>query len=166
MTRANLLMAAAALTLGSLGSAEPVPALAGTATGTIAVSATVITLCTIVTLPLAFGNYTSTTVSDASSNITVACTSGVPYTVGLSVGNGSGASVATRKMTSGANTLNYGLFSDPGYATPWGPTVGTNTVAGTGNGVAQILPVYGQIPSGQASPTGLYGDLVTATLNF
>ena len=166
MTRIRLLFPSTLFTLGSVISVIPGPAQAGTATSTISVSATVITQCIIVTVPLAFGNYASTTVSNSVSNITVTCTLSVPYNVGLGVGGGTGATVAARKMTNGTTTLNYSMFSDPGMTTQWGPTIGTNTVAGIGSGLAQILPIYGQVPSGQTVATGLYTDVVTATLNF
>ena len=61
-------------------------------------------------------------------------------------GPASGATVATRKMTSGAATVNYTLYSDSGRTTVWGNTIGTDTVAGTGNGAAQTLTVYGRVP--------------------
>ena len=166
MTRIKVLFPATLFALASLVSAIPGPAWAGTATSTISVSATVITQCIIGTVPLAFGNYASTTVSNSVSNITVTCTLSVPYSVGLGVGGGTGATVTARKMTNGTTTLNYGMFSDPGMTTQWGPTVGTNTIAAIGTGLVQIMPIYGQIPSGQAVASGLYTDVVTATLNF
>lgn len=166
MTRLRLSFSTSLFILGSLVPAIPGPALAGTATSTISVSATVITLCTIVTLPLAFGNYASTSASNAVTNITVTCSLSVPYTVGLGLGGGTGATAAVRKMSNGANLLSYGLYSNAGMTTVWGQTAGTDMIAGTGSGLAQLLPVYGQIPSGQTVATGAYTDVVTASLNF
>ena len=139
---------------------------AATASSTIAVSATVLSFCTIAALPLAFGNYSSTSTS-ASTSITVACTSGTTYNVGLDAGLGTGATVAARKMTfGGTNTLEYGLFSNAGATTVWGNTVGTNTLSGTATGLPQILTVYGNIPAGQLVAPGAYLDTVTATITY
>lgn len=143
------------------------PAGASTATATIAVSATVLSFCTIAALPLAFGNYSSAVIN-LTTTVTVACTTGSPYNVGLDPGIGTGATVAVRKMTvaAGTATLNYGLYSDTNHTVVWGNTIGTNTVTGTGTGLAQVLTVYGQIPAGQLATTGAYTDTVTATITY
>ena len=138
---------------------------AATATSTIAVTATVLSFCTITALPLAFGNY-SAAVVNATTSLAVACTVGTTYNVGLDVGVGTGATVAQRKMTFNTSTLNYGLFSDAARTVQWGPTVGTNTVAGTGTGLVQNLNVYGQIPANQVVAPGLYTDTVTAVITY
>ncbi len=138
---------------------------AATATGTIAVSATVLSFCAIAALPLAFGNYSNAALS-ATTTLTVTCTSGTSYNVGLDSGIGTGASVATRKMSLLTNTLNYSLYSDAGHSTVWGNTIGTNTETGTGTGLVQTLTVYGQIPGGQAVAPGAYLDTVTATVTY
>lgn len=141
------------------------PAQAATATATMAVSATVLSFCTIAALPLAFGNYTSA-LTTANSTLTVACTTGTPYNVGLDVGTGTGATVSTRKMSFLTNTLSYGLFSDSARTVQWGPAIGTNTVPGTGTGLPLALTVYGQIPAGQLAAPGAYLDTVTATITY
>lgn len=139
-----------------------------TATASIAVSATVLSSCAVVALPLAFGNYTPTQSGNTTAQTTLAvtCTNGTPYSVGLNAGGGTGATVATRKLTSGATTLNYTLYSDSGYSTLWGNTIGTNTVTGTGSGLLQTLNVYGSITALQAVPAGAYTDTVTVTLTY
>ena len=83
---------------------------------------------------------------DQTSTLQVQCTNTTPYNIGLDAGTGTGATVAVRKMTGGGNTVNYSLYSDSGRATVWGATIGTNTVAATGNGAAQSYTVYGRIP--------------------
>jgi spore coat protein U-like protein len=141
------------------------PAQAATASSVMAVSATVLSFCTIAALPLVFGNYSSTALA-ATTSVTVACTLGTTYNVGLDVGIGVGATVAARKMTFTTNLLNYGLYSDAGHTTVWGPTIATNTVTGTATGLPQILTVYGLIPAGQLVGPGLYVDTVTATITY
>ncbi len=139
-----------------------------TVTATIAVSASVLSSCGVTALPLAFGTYLPTQATNTTAQTTVAitCTNGTPYNVGLNAGGGTGATVATRKMTSGANTLNYTLFSDSGYSTVWGNTIGTNTVTGTGNGLIQTINVYGSITALQAVPAGSYTDSITVALTY
>jgi spore coat protein U-like protein len=63
-------------------------------------------------------------------------------------------------------TLGYSLFSNSGMTTNWGQTVGVDTVAGTGTGVAQPLTVYGQIPTGTAPAADGYFDTITATVTY
>jgi len=103
---------------------------------------------------------------NATSALAVQCTSGTAYNVGLDPGQASGATVTTRQMMNGSNTLNYALYADNGRTMNWGNTIGTDTVAGTGSGATQSLTVYGQIPAGQNPVPGLYTDTITATLNF
>lgn len=153
------------LTFAACGLAQPAPSQAATATSAIAVTATVLSFCTIAALPLAFGNYSSALVV-ATTTVTVACTVGTTYDVGLDVGTGTGATVALRKLTLLASTLNYALFREVGRTSNWGPTIGTNTVAGIGTGVAQVLTVYGDIPAGQLVTPGAYTDTVTATITY
>ena len=123
---------------------------AATATSTIAVSATVLSFCSLTALPLAFGNYSSALVN-ATTTLAVVCTVGTTYSVGLDLGQGTGATVTQRRMTLNTSQLSYALYSDAARTTPWGNTVGTNTQAGTGNGLTQTLTVYGQIPANQLS---------------
>jgi spore coat protein U-like protein len=149
-------------------SVMPAAAQAGTATAQMTVTATVLSFCTISTTSLPFGNYNQV-VLNGTATLSIVCTLNSSYNVGLDVGLGTGATVASRKMTMGAFLLNYGLYSDTGHSTVWGPTIGTNTVTGTGTGVLatpQTLTVYGQIPPNQLVPAGNYTDTVTATITF
>jgi spore coat protein U-like protein len=143
----------------------PVSGQTSTATATISVTATVLSFCTITAQPLPFGNYSNVSLNGTAS-LAVTCTNGSAYTVILDLGTGTGATVAARKMTLNTSTLSYGLFQDSGRTVAWGPTVGTNSEAGTGNGLTQTLTVYGNIPAGQFVTTGNYTDTVTATINF
>ncbi|NMG35433.1 fimbrial major subunit CsuA/B family protein [Azoarcus sp. TTM-91] len=139
-------------------------AFGATATATFSVTATVLANCIVSASPLAFGNYSSLQL-DATTTVTVTCTSGTTYNVGLDAGIGSGATVTTRRM-SGVGTLNYTLYSDSARTTVFGNTVGTNTVAATGTGSAQPLTVYGRIPGGQYPAAGSYTDTITVTVTY
>jgi spore coat protein U-like protein len=141
---------------------------AATTTTTFTVSATVTNNCTVSATNHAFGAYTPSAVppTDATSTLTVNCTVGAGYNVGLDAGTGSGATVTTRKMTSGANTLNYSLYQDALRSTVWGNTVGTDTVAGIGTGLNVGHTVYGRIPASQNVAAGSYSDTITVTVTF
>jgi spore coat protein U-like protein len=142
-------------------------AFATTQTATFQVSATVQGSCSISATALSFGAYTGTALP-ATSTITVNCTGGSTYNVGLNPGTSTGATVTTRKMTGQYlhGTLAYSLFSNSGLSTNWGQTIGTDTVAGTGTGAAQTLTVYGQIPAGTAPAADGYFDTITATITY
>ena len=92
---------------------------AATATSTIAVSATVLSFCSLTALPLAFGNYSSALVN-ATTTLAVVCTVGTTYSVGLDLGQGTGATVTQRRMTLNTSQLSYALYSDAARTTPWG----------------------------------------------
>lgn len=142
---------------------------AATATTNMSVSATVIATCSLTTGAMAFGSYSGTAVS-SSADLSITCTGGAPYTIALGAGSGTGATTSARTMVNSADTtstLSYGLYQDSAFATNWGETVGTDTLAGTGTGAAQTVSVYGEIPAGQlTSTTGTYADTVVATINY
>jgi spore coat protein U-like protein len=158
---------AVACAVAALGA--PAAAIAATATTTFQVTATVLSVCTVSATNLAFGNYdaSSGTPNDASSTVTTTCSNSTAYTVALNAGTGSGATVALRRMTNGANTLNYTMFTTAGRTTVWGDgTLSTVTQAATGNGAGQALTVFGRIPTGQYVTAGNYTDTVTATVTY
>jgi len=104
---------------------------------------------------------------DASSTLTVQCTNSTPYNVQLNAGTGSGATVTVRRMTGPASaTVDYALYRETGLINIWGQTNGTNTVAGTGNGAAQPISVFGRVPPQNTPAAGAYSDTVTATISF
>ncbi|MFJ3054706.1 spore coat U domain-containing protein [Herbaspirillum sp. NPDC087042] len=139
---------------------------AATATSSLTISASVVASCTVVGSAIAFGAYTQTLVNQSGS-ITVLCTNGTTYNVGLDAGTGTGSTVSTRKMSAaGGGTLNYSLYRDAAHTNNWGTTIGTDTVAGTGSGLLQTLTVYGQIPAAQTPLAGAYSDTVTVTLTY
>jgi spore coat protein U-like protein len=156
----------AALAVAGAAFNAPQGATAATATGSMAVSATVLSFCVVSATPMAFGNYSSSQL-DSTASVVVTCSNGTSYNVGLDAGAGSGASVATRKMTGTAGaTLNYALYRDSGRNTIWGTTVGSDTLAGTGNGLAQTLNVYGRIGGSQYPGAGAYTDTVVVTVTY
>ncbi|MGV1835912.1 Csu type fimbrial protein [Rhizobium rhizogenes] len=105
--------------------------------------------------------------NDQASSIGVQCTTGQTYNVGLSAGAGASATTAVRQMTGpGAATVNYSIYRDSGHTLLWGVTVGTDTVAGTGNGNVQNIPVYGRVPAQTTPAAGTYTDTVAITVTY
>lgn len=143
---------------------------AATATTSFAVTATVLSSCAVTAAPLVFGAYdpAAGTAINGSNTLVVLCTTGTPYTVALGVGNGPGATVATRKMGNLLNSdlLNYTLYQNAARSTQWGSTVGTDTLAATAAIPASTINVYGQIFSGQNVSAGAYTDTVNVTVTY
>jgi spore coat protein U-like protein len=155
--------------LGAAAFAAGLPltqAAAATATTTFSVTATVLTTCSVTATNLNFGPYSGVLV-DAESSVSPTCSTGTPYTIGLTQGTATGATVSNRSMTGpAAELLHYELFQDSSHATPWGDTIGTDTLSSTGTGAEQTFPVFGVIPAGQFVQSGQYSDTVTVTLTF
>jgi spore coat protein U-like protein len=106
------------------------------------------------------------TAMNQTSTVQVQCTNTTPFNIGLNAGTATGATVTTRKMTSGSNTINYSLFRDAGMTSNWGQTVGTDTVSSTGTGAVQSFTVYGQVPAQSTPAPGAYSDTITVTVTY
>ena len=161
----------AVLTATLLAAAGAAPALAADTGSTLGVSATVTENCVVSTTPVAFGNVDVTTGAavEATGGISVTCTSGTGWSAAADVGSGTNATLASRKMASGTDLLNYGLYTDSGRTSLWGDGVGgsTATIDGTGTGSAQAHTIYGRIFASQAAlPAGSYADTVTVTVTY
>lgn len=141
---------------------------AATSTGTMAVSSMTVAACIVAATPLTFGtlNLIATAPNDSTATVTVTCTPGTPYNVGLD----NGVNFATtRRMKSAtvAAYVPYTLSSDTLRSVPWGNVVGTNTVTGTAVVAPTSLTVYARVPGGTtpvASDT--YLDTVTVTITY
>ncbi|EJL27757.1 putative secreted protein [Caulobacter sp. AP07] len=104
---------------------------------------------------------------DTTNAIGVQCTNSTPYTVALSAGAGSGATVGSRKMTSAANdTVTYTLYRDAGRSQIWGVTQNVDTQAATGNGAVQTYTAYGRVAAQSTPAMGAYSDLVSVTITY
>lgn len=136
----------------------------------VSASATVLASCqTPSTNTLAFGTYAPANNSDAITTVNVRCTGGTPIVVSLNKGTTTGASIAQRKLVSGANTLNYNLYTNSARSTVWGETASVDTRSGTGSGLGTdvTFTVFGRIPSGQVNAVpGNYSDLITVTVTY
>jgi spore coat protein U-like protein len=138
-----------------------------TATSNFTVQVAITATCIINSATLNFGSQGVLTANvDQTSTLQVQCTNTTTYNIGLDAGTGSGATVAVRKMTSGGATVNYSLYSDAARTTVWGDTIGTNTVAATGNGAVQNYTIYGRIPPQTTPAPATYTDTITVTVTY
>ena len=151
-----------------LASASTVSFAVTTTTSTFSVQLTITASCIISSASsLTFApSGVIATAMNQTSTVQVQCTNTTPFNIGLNAGTATGATVTTRKMTSGSNTINYSLFSNAGMTTNWGQTIGTDTVSSTGTGAAQSFTVYGQVPAQSTPAPGAYSDTITVTVTY
>lgn len=156
----SLLLAAAALCL--------VSGQAFAQSADLAVSATVVGRCVIMSSPLAFGDYSPLDAAplDREGGLTVQCTRG--STVTISLGDGLHALGSQRRMENGTpeEYLSYDLFQDGARSIPWGPDLIDRVSHTAGSLLPVNLTVYGRITAGQDVSAGNYSDTVVATINF
>ena len=114
----------------------------------------------------------------ATGTLTVNCSSGTPYIIGLNGGgnydaSGGGSAAAPiagrRRMKSPAgNYIGYELYSDLA-GTFWGNTGSLTAkgdeVSGAGTGADQSVMIYGKVVAANV-PAGTYSDNVTATIVY
>lgn len=128
--------------------------------------------CTFTSTSLNFGSVDtlSSSPTDMSVNIGYTCSSllslGIRICPNLGTGSGGSTSAAARQMTSGANALDYQLFSNSGRSTVWGayfwpyppraPVISVG-LAALGIPVSGTFTVYGRVFGSQGTvPPGAY----------
>jgi spore coat protein U-like protein len=132
------------------------------------VSATALAFGTI--NPLVLPQDSTATLTIQYHNTAATCNSSTVVTMG--VGAGTGATAATRKLTSGTNLLNYTLYTPPGPPTAgvWDNVTGyTTATISIPNGATtnQTVTIYGRVLAGQANAAiGSYSDTVVITVTF
>jgi spore coat protein U-like protein len=161
-----------ALTAGVLATSL---ARAGTTSTTFAVTATVNATCSASATALAFPAYTpGAGAVTGTGTITLKCTNGAQPTVALNPGTTTGDAFTQRLMASGANTLQYNLYTTAGFATVWGDGTGTTKTVqvptpSTGLADLMTLTVYGQLldsATNKNAVPGNYTDTITATVTY
>jgi len=142
---------------------------AGSVGSTLAVSATVVPLCSVSTSPVQFGTYSGATIA-ANGVIYVTCTDLLPFNIALD--GGASYMPGQRRMSDGDSSyLNYELFMNPELTNPWGDigygdTTPWISVSGSGNGGQTGYAVYGQVLAFQDTPAGAYSDVVNVTIHY
>lgn len=164
MQKTHILSISTIVALASALAASPVQATSSTTP--LGVSASVSVTCGMSVTPLAFGSYSGTQL-DAATTVSVTCSNGTAYDIGLDAGSATGATVTTRQMGGpSGGLLSYAIYQNTGRTTNWGNTPGTDTVAGTGSGALQTIDIYGHIAAGQFPVSGSYSDTVTVTISY
>jgi spore coat protein U-like protein len=147
---------------------------ASTTTANLTVQLQVNGTCTVNAATLDFGSTgLLATALTASTSLSVTCSSSTPYSVGLD--NGANFST-TRRMRQGATTnfIGYGLYLDAAFTNAWTTASSSTTCTttnscalGTGNGSAQSITLFGQVPAlGTGPAPGAYTDTVTITVTY
>jgi spore coat protein U-like protein len=133
-------------------------------TGTLSVSATVVSQCSVTAGNLNFGIASVLTAPlSATAAISVNCNGAIPVTIALDNG-ATGTGPTTRLMTAGPKTVQYGIYKDSAHAQPWGAVVGSNT--GSVNGPSGSLTAYGSVPAQTSPAPGSYADVVNVTATY
>jgi len=107
-----------------------------------------------------------------STTITLRCSNGTLYAVGLNAGATAGTTYATRLLANGANTLQYNLYTSSADTGVWGDgTGGTQVVSGSTLGFTTpvTLTVYGKLfdsAANQLTPPGNYSDTLFVVLSY
>jgi spore coat protein U-like protein len=132
--------------------------------------------CTVATTGITFPNYASPGSSNADSiggDIAVTCTANLVagtgnYTIAISTGSGT---FANRKVTSGANFLNYNIYTDSAHSIVWGDGTGSTQMVSDSYTIL-LTPTtrhytpYGRVPGSQNKPAGTYTDTVNVTITY
>lgn len=125
--------------------------------------------CSISATPLIFGLYNpnACTPTQSTARLRVLCTLNTPYHVALDQGAGDEATTRLRSMSGSENSsIRYTLSQNPTHTINWGNIIGVDTKLRIGNGLQQILVVYGQIPPKQNVGIGSYRDIVNVNIIF
>jgi len=144
------------------------------------------TECSVGASAVDFGIYdpTSTTALDGQGSVTINCTNGPNTMVTISLDTGGSGTYTPRRMVSGAEILNYNLYTNVGRTIIFGNGTGTSTATCmTGTGLNQpdctgnnpvgtnrntVRTVYGRIPALQnvTGAAGDFTDTIPVTVTF
>jgi spore coat protein U-like protein len=181
MNMKHTLLAAALLATGGFSAAGLA---ASPATTTFQVSIKINSACTVTAQNLAFSavdaNVTADQTASNANGISVTCSKGTPYNIGLQPSSANGGTTAGTGSMAGAATGNtdkiaYTLYSNSGYSTVWGnqgvsaSAVG-NGVAGipsTDGKTAKVYPVYAKVLGTNLAVTpDTYTDTVAVSVYY
>lgn len=171
MNTAKVLGLVAATALA--GSLAALPAAAATSSGTMSVTATVPSGCTVTTSNLDFGVYNGAAVN-ATSDITLVCTASSTASIALNAGQNAVTPnvVSTRQLNeaNSSNKLAYDVFRDAAHSLEFGDTTGTNTldnVSVAAGATGQTVTAYGRMPDNAGTLiAGTYTDSISVTVTY
>lgn len=141
---------------------------AASSTAKLDVSAEVASNCRIAISNLAFGAYdplaqNATQQLDAAAGVTMLCTRSSRASIAIDIGRNpvSGA----RSLAGASQHVVYQLYRDADRTQAWGEGSDIQYVS-EGVHKPQQVTLYGRIPPGQEVASGVYTDVVTATVDF
>ena len=152
-------------------------ALAGSASGTLNVTATITAACTFGTnSPIAFGSVlTTSSVTNNAGSLDITCTNLLPYTVSVDDGQNHDATAVLpshgrRMKDSSGNFLMYEVYTNTGRTSIADSVAANNTFDtpgfGAGTGTNQAITIYGQIPVQTTPGAASFSDQLSLTVNF
>ncbi len=142
---------------------------AGSATGQLQVSATVVAACTVSTTAVNFGNVTGQSGVDATGDVTVNCPANLAYNIALDAGQHLNS--VARYVASGSYSASYfinspagGFWGDSGYGNTF--TMGT-PLGDMGTGSNQPHTVNAHLSNFSGIPAGtVLSDTITVTVIY
>ncbi len=135
--------------------------------------------CSVSAVGPAFGTYSPLAAAplNANGSVNLTCTllsgGAISVTPTVSLSAGTSGTYNSRRLYSGAHTLNYNIYWSTTYTQAWGDGTGGSasgtatllltplTKTGTATGV-----MYGQIAAGQDVGAGTYLDTITVTVSY
>ncbi len=125
--------------------------------------------CTVSSVAsVSFGAYdvfTTLPNNNGIGSITIRCTGGGRANI-VMLSTGQSNSYASRVMKSGANLLNYNLYTSAARNVVWGDGTGGSSTMSAAANRSTTLNIFGRIPARQDAAVGTYTDSITATVNF
>ncbi len=142
---------------------------AASTTAPLEVRAEVTSNCRIAISSLAFGAYDplaqhATQQLDAAADVTMLCTR--ESRVSIYIDAGRNAIGETRSLSGGSQHVVYQLYRDQERTQAWGGGAESLQLVSEGVQKPKQFTLYGRIPPGQEVASGVYTDVVTATVNF
>lgn len=141
--------------------------LTSTINPTFDVKTTIEKNCSLSTSDIDFGSHgvLGTALTD-DAELSVRCTHGTPFEIGLDNGeNGTAPDARRMKHLSQNRFVTYGLYKSSGTSSPWGNS-GALRLSGTGSGLPQTVDVFGLVPAQSTPPPGVYRDHVVVTVTY
>lgn len=119
-----------------------------------------------------FGTYSpfSGSAVDSTGAVAVTCTIGLGVSYTIKLGSGGSGTYSPRRLSSGASTINYNLYTSAARTTVWGDGSGSTGTISFSTLLEVIglrrYTVYGRIPASQNVAAGAYADSVVVTVEY
>lgn len=125
--------------------------------------------CSVNTTGVSFGNYdiVAPVPLDSTGTISITCDEVPPSDVTISMGPSVNSGIFNprqMKHITGADLLNYNLFTKQSRTTVWGDGTGGTTNVVIKGTKKRTVTIYGSIPPKQNVTPGTYGDILTVTI--